>query len=139
MPAKEEIKAGIQNAINRGDSLQKAMQSFVNAGYNIEEVKDAAREINMGLTQHIEPEYPVEEPVKPKFSFSSLFKKKQTPIQSKSLEPPKPSRETIEHLEEEKQQHPELVKKPIPWKIIGLSAGLIGLIIALIFVWRSVL
>ena len=32
------------------------MQSFVNAGYSIEEVKQAAQEVNMGITQHIQPE-----------------------------------------------------------------------------------
>jgi uncharacterized membrane protein len=138
MPAKEEIKAGIQNAINRGDSLQKAMQSFVNAGYNIEEVKKAAQEVNMGITQHVAPEHPVAEKEKKPNFFKKLFKKKKAePVAPNTTEPPKPSKETKQEIA--KPQHPDLVKKPVPWKIIGLSAGLVFLIIALVIVWIKVL
>lgn len=39
---KDEIIAGIRNALDRGYSIQQAVQSFINAGYNPNEVKEAA-------------------------------------------------------------------------------------------------
>lgn len=38
---KEEILGGLKNAMDRGDSLEKAAKSFINAGYNPSEVKEA--------------------------------------------------------------------------------------------------
>ncbi len=40
---KEELVTGIRNAIERGDSMNKAIASFVNAGYNPIEVDEAAK------------------------------------------------------------------------------------------------
>jgi len=41
----EEIVGGLVSALSRGDHLQKGMMSFYNAGYNKEEIEDAAREV----------------------------------------------------------------------------------------------
>jgi len=38
---KEEIIAGLRNAIERGQSIDKAAQTFINAGYNSNEVREA--------------------------------------------------------------------------------------------------
>lgn len=51
---REDIIRGLKNAIERGESLEKAMQSFVNAGYNFIEVKQAAQSM-LGATQIISP------------------------------------------------------------------------------------
>jgi hypothetical protein len=45
---REEITAGLQNAINRGESIEKAMQSMISAGYPQEEVQESSGYINMG-------------------------------------------------------------------------------------------
>jgi|SRR3989338_10526383 len=42
----QEIVGGLQNAINRGETIEKAKQSFLNAGYRREEIELAARKIN---------------------------------------------------------------------------------------------
>lgn len=42
----EEISEGLRIALSRGESLQNAMQSFYNAGYNREDVESAARMVN---------------------------------------------------------------------------------------------
>ena len=47
--SREEILVGLNNAIARGESLEKAMQSLVTAGYNPLEVQEAAKKINMGV------------------------------------------------------------------------------------------
>jgi hypothetical protein len=43
---KEEIIGGLRNALERGETIEKAMQSFVNAGYSPNEVREAAIAIN---------------------------------------------------------------------------------------------
>ncbi len=39
---KEEIIGGIRNALERGESIENAMQTFINAGYSAIEVRGAA-------------------------------------------------------------------------------------------------
>ncbi len=51
--ALEEVKTGLQNAISRGESLERAMQTLIIAGYNTQEVQEAARQINMGVIGNI--------------------------------------------------------------------------------------
>lgn len=46
---KDEIVIGLQNAVQRGESLEKAMASFFNAGYNLQEVQQAAGEVQSGM------------------------------------------------------------------------------------------
>jgi hypothetical protein len=38
---KEEIIAGLKNALQRGQNLEQAAQSFINAGYSPQEVQEA--------------------------------------------------------------------------------------------------
>ena len=40
---REDILAGLRNAVERGYSLQQAVYSFVSAGYNQQEVQEAAQ------------------------------------------------------------------------------------------------
>jgi hypothetical protein len=52
----EELAAGIRNAMERGASLQQAVQSFINAGYNAYEVREAERMISGGVSGIVYPE-----------------------------------------------------------------------------------
>jgi hypothetical protein len=45
--AKEEIVEGLRQAVSRGESLEKAMATFFNAGYPNEDVEEAARALQM--------------------------------------------------------------------------------------------
>lgn len=54
-----EIFAGLRNAMDRGASLEQAMQSFINAGYNQEDVRAAGREFASGMSDIIHPEMSV--------------------------------------------------------------------------------
>lgn len=51
----EEIEAGIKNAVERGSSLEDAVKTFVSAGYNPVEVKEAAKNISQGVTNIVNP------------------------------------------------------------------------------------
>lgn len=47
---REEIIAGLRNAIERGQSIQQAMQSMINAGYQASEIQEASNYVNLGAT-----------------------------------------------------------------------------------------
>ena len=47
---KEELAAGIKNALERGSSLEEAMNSFIHAGYNPAEVREASQIASGGAT-----------------------------------------------------------------------------------------
>ena len=51
----QELIGGLKNAVDRGETLVKAQQSFVNAGYSKEEVVAAARKIPAGDLQKKTP------------------------------------------------------------------------------------
>lgn len=56
--AKDEISAGIKNALERGESLEQAVQSFINAGYNPVEVREIASNTTGGVSKIINyPQY----------------------------------------------------------------------------------
>lgn len=43
---RDEILVGMRNAIERGENIERAVQSFINAGYNPFEVREAAQLIS---------------------------------------------------------------------------------------------
>ncbi len=55
---KEEIISGIKNAMQRGSSYESAVQSFINAGYNEEEVNEAGKMLSGGVSEIINGEFP---------------------------------------------------------------------------------
>ncbi len=51
----KEISGGIKNALDRGESLSKAKQSFINAGYTPQEVQSAAQMIRQTPSGKVSP------------------------------------------------------------------------------------
>lgn len=47
---KDEIYSGLKNAVERGSSLEEAMQTFINAGYNSSEVREAGKMLSGGVS-----------------------------------------------------------------------------------------
>ena len=47
---KDEIVSGLKNAVERGSTIEQAVQSFINAGYNPVEVRQAADFMSSGAT-----------------------------------------------------------------------------------------
>lgn len=45
---KQDIVAGLKNALEHGSSPEQAKQSFINAGYSREEIEEAAQFIHSG-------------------------------------------------------------------------------------------
>lgn len=48
-----DLASGIKNALERGDTLERVMQSFVNAGYNPQEVMAASKMISEGSVTNL--------------------------------------------------------------------------------------
>jgi len=50
---REDILTGLKNAVERGESLEKAVKTLVTAGYSSAEVNEAAESINLGAIGEI--------------------------------------------------------------------------------------
>lgn len=61
-----EIIAGLRNAISRGESLDKAKKSFLNSGYNPQEVEAAASIIMNGVSNIVYPSEGKDDKTQPK-------------------------------------------------------------------------
>lgn len=48
-----EIVSALRNALSHGSSLDDAINSFINAGYNPAEVREAAQTVGGGATQYV--------------------------------------------------------------------------------------
>ena len=106
---REEIQSGLKNAVERGESLESAAQSFINAGYNPSEVRQAAQYISSGASDIISQS---------SSNFSESQESNQAPRNQNS-------------------QNNYYQKKKFPWLAITLTSILvllvIGLIITLLF------
>ncbi|VVB83210.1 Uncharacterised protein [uncultured archaeon] len=81
----EEILGGLRSAIERGESLKKAMMTFYNAGYKKEQIEEAAQFLSQNPTaspvQILQPSVSAE---KPKQKTFGIFQQK-TPEQKSTL------------------------------------------------------
>lgn len=57
---KEELIAGIRNALERGESLDQAVRSFINAGYHANDVNEAAGTFSGAMNIVAQPTRPIE-------------------------------------------------------------------------------
>ena len=120
----EELLSGLQNAIARGASPEKAAQSFINAGYSAQEVQRAVQQLGAGVTALTQPN------VLPKVTTQALATTPLvlpvTKLQEVPVSPPiaQPTI-TLEKQDE---------KKPNVWKgvMIALAVVIVLLIILLI-------
>ncbi len=49
----EEVAVGLKNALVRGQTIEKAMQSLILAGYDPKDVQEAVRQTNQGVIGNI--------------------------------------------------------------------------------------
>lgn len=54
----QEISGGIKNALDRGESLEKAKQTFVNSGYTPQEVQEAVKLMGPQSAKPLTPTQP---------------------------------------------------------------------------------
>ena len=79
----QEIVGGITNALNRGETLAKAKQTFINGGYKPQEVQAATQLIKSKPVQIAKPLNPSEQTPQPELPLQQQkFSKKTTIILS---------------------------------------------------------
>ena len=89
----DELTGAIRNALERGFSLEQAIQSLINAGYNTAEVKEAAKFFNQSASS-ISSSFTVVGPPeeKPKVKSILSFSKPQSqsqPVPQQAVQQPK--------------------------------------------------
>ena len=149
---KEYILEGLKNALSRGESLKYAMQSFHNAGYDLKDIEEAARELQLKIQQRY-PKYPpanVQEKQKipqtkkfqpkPPVQRVSNYGQKQTNVQEKQKIPqtkkfqPKPPVQRVSNYTQ-KQTNP----RKIIVTIILILLVLLILVLGGIFLFKEIL
>lgn len=88
---KEDILEGLRNALSKGETLQQAMQSFYNAGYEVKDIQEAARELQSKTPQTLQNTNPKEihnkQPIQPK---KKLFPKPPQKVSNYEQKPKNP-------------------------------------------------
>ena len=109
--AKEEIVAGLQRGLAKGQSLEAAMMSFYNAGYLKEDIEDAARFLqNPQLQQSSSPMSSVTQPV---------TQPQQTTQQPQTVQPQQTQVQTQPVTQpQQTTQQPSTTQQPkqMPWQ-----------------------
>jgi hypothetical protein len=145
---KDELIAGLKNALERKQSLDQAMQSFINAGYNEAEVREASRSFQntaaMPMVNSSMPSKPIPKPA-PSFSApaqpsntatqstSSVQLKQQNVIMARSSSPFGITTPSVSKLDTIPQQAPK-VQQFVPEKKGVSKIIIIALIIILVLV-----
>lgn len=127
MTERPEIIAGLRNAVERGYSLNQAVQSFINSGYNRQDVLDSARNLNEAVISRIPITPPeVKQPERPEtisalhsFQTQQLIKQ---PISNITVQAQKPKTER---------------KSKIGWIILLSGLLLILVVFLLIFIFAK--
>lgn len=95
---KQDIISGLRNAVDRGYSIELAVQSFMNAGYNKQDVLDSAKVLgfNTGIISRI----PINQPTQ------SLSQSQQIPqVSSQEIQPQRlPQQQNIQQISQEIKQ-----------------------------------
>jgi len=139
---REDIVAGLKNALDRGYSFQAAKRSLLNAGYSAEDVEEAGNYLNAGA---ILPMHETQQIKKPADSVLPGKTKQPQPIQQQSqqmqqIQQTQQAQQQPQQIQQtqQAQQQTEQPKSPgffsRNWKIILLLIVLIILIILFVVV-----
>src|SRR3989344_3443188 len=105
---RQDILAGLRNAVERGYSLEQARNTLINSGYNLNEVNEAVAYLTGGLGGSVQQYNSQAQQIQPQANQNSA---QQTQIPNS-----------------------EKPKKKFPWVVVLLSTFLIALVIVLILV-----
>jgi len=133
---REDIVAGLKNAFERGESMQRAVNAFINAGYNKDEVEDAAKFLNFSyykqeqITPVVSPPLPQIQkkpqfqplPKTPSLTQETSFPSPPSPNQTPLTLPSPPSTPT----------NSEKPKSSSKLRALNITLGIIGFILLII-------
>lgn len=153
------IVEGIRNAVFRGESLKQAMMSFYNAGYDRDEIEQAAKAFQEGIVSGTQPaakkQQPIQKQITPKQKtqikqqatkvssygkpkqkkpgfFARLFKKKPESLEKRKQKLLKPQPKKVSDYKEKKPTKQGIFAKK--WFVITLIVVfiiLVGILISL--------
>ena len=110
---KKYILEGLKNALSKGESLQQAMQSFHNAGYEMKDIEEAARELQSKMPQYYPKPLKIQEKQgirrKEKFSLKLPIQR----VSNYEQDYPKPKPITIQKKQEIPKKKTLFPKPPI--------------------------
>jgi len=149
----QDIFEGLKVAMGRGESLEEAMQTFYNSGYEKREIEEAARALQSwikqeqikGKTPDIIPIIQKPQPQRFKFDQFSLFPKKKKEnemIKNESLSSPEKPRVMVNKQPQKISQKVSGYEQQKPSKkkmilLVSLLIVIFGLILASLFFLRE--
>lgn len=124
---RDDIYGGLRNALERGSSIEQAIESFVSAGYNRKEVMETANQITGNSPESVILEQPTQSQTQPQL---------QTQVQPQKIVSPTaqiPKRpDNQQFLPLTTKQGQKLVKYTSKGKITLLIVTLLVLVVGLI-------
>ncbi|MEA3330047.1 MAG: hypothetical protein U9Q06_04865, partial [Nanoarchaeota archaeon] len=91
---RQDIVAGLKNALERGEPITKAKQSLINAGYSLNEVNEAANYLTGGAVEVNIPKTPQPKPTPPPQTQPAQEPQTQTPPQTQTQPAQEPQTQT---------------------------------------------
>lgn len=124
----QEVLAGLKNALDRGQPLEKAIQSLINAGYNSQEVRQTAQEASNSIIHHLPEESNQQiNPEKVKRGFFSKKPQEQKVVEIQ--ETPKPTNTNINNNNNKSNSETNTIQEKKPKR--KLSRALVILLTVL--------
>jgi len=131
MVLNEEILGGLKSAIERGNSLKRAMMTFFNAGYKKEEIEEAARFLN---------ESGISQPSATIPSVSPTVKKPLTTdnqLEVPQMKEPIPNQQQVQVVTQKVSNYEDDPKdKSLIFILVGVLVFLLGVLIS-IFIFKN--
>lgn len=126
---REDIIGSLRNALERGASLEQAIQSFISAGYREVEVREAAKQLQPGVIAS-NPTLP-QVPKKTLIPLLNIAPKTPQiqPARLPSSQPEQP--QTVQIVQQTQYIQPQ-PKRRIPWLLISLVSILFILVTVLV-------
>ena len=120
---REDIVAGLKNAVERGYPLETAKQAFLNAGYSRQEVEEAATYLSRGAINIQQPMQPIrpQQQAQP-----AQYQQPQQPYPQPAQYPQYPQQQPQPTLMQQQ------IQKPAEKKGKGLVISLIVLLVILV-------
>jgi hypothetical protein len=126
----EEIKAGLKNALDRGQPLNKAIQSLITAGYNPNEVQQAAQEMNISIIHHLPESEPQE--TKPAITQFQNQAPQQIPTTPQIQTKPVQQEQTIQKLPQQTIPATQTIAQEKPKKRMPKALWILIILLVLI-------
>jgi len=129
---REDIIAGLKQAVSRGESLEKAKLSFINAGYPEKDVEDSANaiknsvssiEINLPTIQTPNQKARQELPKIPRYDSVKIQQPVQKPIQLNPYPIPQPTQNIQQQITKTEKSNKKIIILSIILLILLAALG----------------